>query len=53
MRTEMIKELEDMLRIVFDDIDNLLEPYAMYILMEHLNSGPAEDTCGLLQFIWY
>jgi len=47
----MIEELKDMLRIVFDDFDNLLEPNAMNILVEHLDSRTTEDACRLLQFV--
>jgi hypothetical protein len=33
----MIKELEDMLWVIFNDFDDLLEPNTVNILMEHLN----------------
>lgn len=41
-----------MLRIIFNDLDNLLEPNTMDVLMEHLDSGPTEDfSTRLLKFI--
>lgn len=40
-----------MLRIILNDLYDLAEPHAVNILMEHVDSGPAEDSCRLLQFI--
>jgi hypothetical protein len=51
MRAKLVKELEDMLRIILDDFDNLLEPNTMNILMEHIDSGPAEDPGWFLKRI--
>jgi hypothetical protein len=47
----MVKELEDMLRIIFDDFGNPPQPITMNVLVEHIDSGPAEDPGWFLQFI--